>query len=325
MNVTDIIQEFGAYYINQGQNQSRLVKILNEKSVTEEAFTSVITDDTLWRGSESTIGRLLQPFQKDWTPLGTAGFKPIAIEQFPFKMDFEDNPDGLEATWLGFLADNSLNRAEWPFIRWVIEVHLLPQIKEDYELNEIFAGVRATPTPGTAGAAGTGMNGIKFLRNKFIDEGRITPLSISALETDPKLYVKQIEDFCDQINTRYWLQDMELNMSQTLARRYFRGYREWYGKDTDFTGVKMSVEGTNIKVVGRPSHEGSDIIWTSPKSNCIRLLKKSQNMDRVRVETQKRQVQIFTDFYSGIGFLIPEIVFTNEADINEPESAPSGN
>ncbi|AWW32433.1 hypothetical protein DN752_21060 [Echinicola strongylocentroti] len=315
MDVQDIITEFGAYYINQGQNLSRLVKILNEKSVTENAFTTVVTDDTLYRGGKSTIGRLLQPFQKGWTPIGNVGFTPIAIPQYPFKMDHEEYPDDLEATWLGFLADESLNRSEWPFIRWLVEVHLLPQIKEDYELNEIFSGVYVAPTPGTAGAAGTAMNGIKEIRNTHISDGRITPITIGALETDPQAFVEQIESFSDQINTRYWMQNMELNMSQTLAKRYRRGYRKLYGKDTDFDGVKSSVEDTNIMVVGKPSHEGSDIIWCTPKSNAIRLLKKSQNMNRVRIETAKREVSIFTDFYSGIGFLIPEIVFTNDSEL----------
>lgn len=316
MNVADIITEFGAYYINQGQNKKNLVKILNEKSITEQAFTTVVTDDTLWRGAQSTIDRLLQPFQKGWTPIGTVGFTPIEIEQYPFKMDYEDYPDDLEAAWLGFLADGNLDRREWPFVRWVIETHLLPKIKEEYELNEIFAGVRTAVTPGTPGAAGTAMNGIKFIRNKHIDDGRITPITTGALETVPEAFVEQIEAFCDAINTRYWMQNMELNMSQTLQRRYARGYRALYGKDTDFNGVKTTVDNTNISIVGKPSHNGSDIIWTTPKSNAIRLMKKSQNMDRVRIETQKRQVQIFTDFYSGIGFLIPEIVFTNDLELN---------
>lgn len=315
MDVADIISEFGAYYINQGQNMSRIVKILNQKSVTENAFTTVVTDDTKWTASESTITRLLQPFQKDWTPLGDVGFKPVSIEQYPFKMDFEDTPDDLEPTWLGFLADGDLDRTQWPFVRWLIEVHLLPQIQEDYELNEIFGGVYAAPTAGTPGAAGTGMNGIKQIRNAHITDGKIVPITIGALETTPEAFVEQIEEFSDLINIRYAMQNMELNMSTTLAKRYRRGYRKLYGKDTDFDGVKSSVEDTNLTVVGKPSHEGSDIIWCTPKSNAVRLLKKKQNMNRVRVETAKRAVQIFTDFYSGIGFVIPQIVFTNDSEL----------
>lgn len=315
MDVQSIVTEFGAYYINQGQNTSRLLKKLYEKSVTEQAFTTVVTDETKWRGAEGTIQRLLQPFQKQWTPIGQASFTPIDIDAFKMKMDFEDYPDELEATWLGFLADSSLDRKEWPFVRWLIEAHILPKMQEDYELNEIFKGVYAAPTPNTAGAVGTAMNGIKFLRNKFITDGRITPIVTGALETTPVDFVDQLEEFVDSINTRYWNSPMELNLSQTLERRYLRGYERKYGRNLDYTGTGTRIEGTNITLVGRPSHNGSDIMWCTPKSNAVRLVKKSQNMNTVRIENVDRKVKLYTDFWSGLGFLIPEIVFTNDLEL----------
>lgn len=318
MIVADIITEFGAYYLKEGQNTQRLVKQLNEASETEQAFTTVVTDETLWRGSESTISRLLQPFQKAWTPTGEVTFTPVEIRQYPFKMDFQDHPDDLEATWLGFLASENLDRKTWPFVRWLVETHLIPKIKEDYEMNEIFAGELAAVTPGTPGAAGIAMNGIKFIRNAHIDDTRITPITLGALATDPATFVDQIEDFADQINKKYWNQTMDLNMSRTNARRFYRGMRAKYGKDTDFDGVRMQVDGTNLFVRGLASHEGSDIIWTTPKTNAVRLMKKNQNMNRVQIENVDRQVKIYTDFYSGIGFIIPEIVFTNELEVNVP-------
>jgi hypothetical protein len=316
MDVAAIVSEFGAYYINQGQNASRLVKLLYEKSETEKAFTTVITDETKWRGSEAVVSRLLQPFQKQWTPTGAASFKPIDIDAFKLKLDFEDYPDELEATWLGFLADANLDRKEWPFVRWLVETHILPRMNQDYELNEIFLGVYGAPTPGTPGAAGTAMNGIKHIRNSFIDAGRITPILTGPLETDPMDFVDQIEEFVDDINTRYWNQPMELNVSQQLERRYLRGYERKYGRNLDYKGMGTKVEGTNITLVGRPSHNGSDIIWATPAGNAVRLVKKSQNMNQVRIENVDRKVKLYTDFWTGIGFLIPEIVFTNDVEIN---------
>lgn len=315
MDVANIVSEFGAYYINQGQNASRLIKKLYEKSMTEQAFTTVVTDETKWRGSEGTITRLLQPFQKAWTPIGTASFEPIEIDAFKLKLDFEDYPDDLEATWLGFLADSNLDRKEWPFVRWLVEEHILPRMNEDYELNEIFAGVYGAPTPGTAGAAGSAMNGIKAIRNAFITAGRITPITTGALATDPLDFVDQIEEFVDSINTRYWNAPMELNVAQQLERRYLRGYERKYGRNLDYKGTGTKVEGTNITLVGRPSHNGSDIIWATPKNNAVRLVKKSQNMNTVRIENVDRKVKLYTDFWTGIGFLIPEIVFTNNLEL----------
>ena len=78
MTIADIIAEFGAYYINQGQNASRLVQLLYRKSVTDSLFRSIVTDDTVYRASQTRLGRILQPFQKGWTPLGAMSATPIS-------------------------------------------------------------------------------------------------------------------------------------------------------------------------------------------------------------------------------------------------------
>jgi hypothetical protein len=39
------------------------------------------------------------------------------------------------------------------------------------------------------------------------------------------------------------------------------------------------------------------------------------NQRQVRVESAKRQVSIYTDFYKGLGFPVLEAVFTNEQDL----------
>jgi hypothetical protein len=44
------------------------------------------------------------------------------------------------------------------------------------------------------------------------------------------------------------------------------------------------------------------VIWCTPKANAVRLVKKSQNMNTVRIENVDRKVKLYTDFWSGIGF-----------------------
>ena len=316
MTIAEIVAAFGAYYLNNGQNLSRLVKILYHNSVTDSALTLLLTDETVYRASESRMSRVLQPFQKAWTPIGSSEFKPVAIEQFKQKIDVEEYPDDLEATWLGFLASDSLDRKEWPFIRWFIEVHVLPKAKEDYEIYEVFAGKYAAPAAGVAGAAGTAMNGIRHLINSLIVAGRITPITMGAIPSDDKLLVDYVEDFADQINTKYWMIPMQLNLNQMLERRFLRGYREKYGKDTDYkTNSTGAVSLTNLTIKGLPSHNGSNKIWCTPKENAIKLGKKTQNMEKVQIESVDRKVKLFSDWFSGVGFVIPEIVFTNDLDL----------
>lgn len=319
LDIADIKTEFGAYYIGSGQNLTRLVRQLRDKAVTDQLFTTRVTDDTKYQASETRTERLLQPFQKSWTPIGGTEFVPISIEQFKMKMDHEQTPDDIEASWLGFLADNNLDRKAWPLIRWLIEAELLPQLKKDYELNEIYKGVFAQPANGTAGAAGTAMNGIEMIINGHITSGRISPISMGAMPTDNVDIVNYFEDFCDQINDLYWGEAMVIGTNPQIKRAFDRGYKAKYGKDTDYTtNTKGAVDMTNFVVQGLPSMRGKNKIWTSPKDNCIRLVKKSANIDKVMVESVDRTVKIFTDWWTGIGFLIPEIVFTNDLELPTP-------
>lgn len=327
MTITDIVAEFGAYYINQGQNASRLVQLLYRKSVTDSLFRSIVTDDTVYRASQTRLGRILQSFQKGWTPLGAMTATPIAIPQFKMKADVEETPDDLEATWLGFLADGSLDRKVWPFVRWLMETHLLPQIQEDYELYEVFNGVHAAPVNGVPGAAGTAMDGIKKIINTQVTAGRIVPISLGAIPDDPAAFVDYVEAFTDRINVRYRGVPMNVAMNETLSLRYARGKRAKYGKDFMSVSAPVTPDGdqplltgnkieeTRHQVVGLPSMGNSLKIWCTPYDNTVRLAKKSQNVQQFQIESVTRLVRLFTDFWKGLGFLIPEAVFTNDQDL----------
>ncbi|QNE39489.1 hypothetical protein F1C16_07955 [Hymenobacter sp. NBH84] len=69
-----------------------------------------MTDDTIYQASQTRLGGILQPLHKNWTPLGALEALPIVIKNFRLKADLEETPDDLEATWLGFLAGDGLDR-----------------------------------------------------------------------------------------------------------------------------------------------------------------------------------------------------------------------
>lgn len=315
MNIADIKTEFGAYYLNNGQNLSRLFKLLNYQSVTDSILTPILTDETIWRAAKATMGRVLQPFQKAWTPLNSLEFKPLAIEQFKMKVDTEEYPDDLESSWLGFLTGEGIDRKEWPFIKWFVEVMLLPQAKEDYEMNEVYKGVFAAPANGVAGPAGTSMNGLRKCINDNVTAGRITPIVTGAPSADNKTFVQQIETFVDQINLRYQHIPMQLALQPSLERRFHRGYRELYGKDTDYKASNGSVDFSNVTIKGLPSMIGSNKIWATTPGNAIHLGKRTQNKKAMEIESVDRKVKLFTDWSSGVGFILPELVFTNDQDL----------
>jgi hypothetical protein len=108
-------------------------------------------------------------------------------------------------------------------------------------------------------------------------------------------------------------------MSDTLATRYRKGKRKKYGKDVNFVnGVAVSDLSTiedypHIKVEGVLSHEGSDLIWATPADNRIRPM--WGNGSAFKVESVKREVAIYTDWFEALEFEVPELVITNDSAI----------
>ncbi|WP_201979326.1 hypothetical protein [Hymenobacter rubidus] len=327
MDIQDIITEYGNYYRNGGQNLSRILKKPYIASQTEALFGLIPTDDTSYQMGSTELSRVLQPFQPGWTPLGELKAAPIVLTQTPFKVDLEENPDKLESSWLGFLADSNLDRAQWPFVRYLVEEHLYARLDEDYELNEIYFGKFVAPTAGTPGAAGTGMDGIRTVINRAIAASKITPIALGAIPTDPQAFCEYVEAFAASFTLRYRGRAMEVCMNTTLARRYAVGRHAKYRLDTNATEANPIIDGngdqlqsypiefTNHRVVGLNSMGDSQKIWASHKDNRKRLTKKAVNTRAVRIESAKRQVFIYTDFYKGLGFPVLEAVFTNDKDL----------
>ena len=315
LQIADVVAQFGAYYLNNGQNLNTLYQLLRRASVTESMFSPINTDDTIWRAAKQLFSRVVQPFQKQFTPLAGVTFVPVEIKQFKMKVDAQEYPDELEATWLGFLDGPEVDRKAWPFVRWYVEVYLIPQIKEDIELNEIYGGVYAAPVAGTPGAPGTSMDGLKVTINRHIASGRMEPIATGALATDPSAFVDQMEHWADGIHKAYWSIPMMLCLSETLERRFARGMERKYFKNTVGSVQPNQINNTNITLMGAPSHQNTEKFWCTPKGNAVMLRKRLQNQTAPMVESLDRLLKIFTDFSMGIGFIIPEIVFTNDLDL----------
>jgi hypothetical protein len=314
MDIQDVITEYGAYYQDRGQNVARLYQVLRRKLASEQIFRTILTDDTIWEAGKVTMGRLVQAYQSGFTPINPLAVDPIKLKVFHHKVDTSEIPHNLEESWLGFLADNNVSPKDWPFIRWWIEAQIVPQIEDDMERLEIGKGVRVEPTTNVAGAAGNGMDGFLTIIKAHITAGRTAPISMGAVPTDMELMVKYVEDLCDQINEDYWNQPMQLNMTEKNARLYRRGVKKVYGRDTTDSAVTDTVKETGITVVGRASMQGKSRIWATPKDNGVVLKKKTQNQKRFDVQTDKRQVNILTDWYYGVGFILPELIFCNDQE-----------
>ena len=312
IDVSDIVAEYGDYYINNGQNATDLMQKLHQPSVTAEEFRTIPTTDTVVRKGSSAMTRVLQPFQKAFTPIGDLSFLPHLIELFNMKIDVEFMPDEIVDTWVGFLEGLATNeRDKWPFVRWFIEVHIIAQSVEDYELYEAWDGVYAPPTPGTAGALGTATDGIKTIFTK--NAGRINTIAMGAMPTDPVDVVSYVEDFVKEIPQLYRDKMRNLYVNPDVMLAYKMGKEEKYNKnyanDKDLVSLKFF---PNIMVKGLPSMKQDNTIWCTLEENKIRPIRRAQFSNLKVGEYSPRKVSVFGDWWSVCSFVHPESIFRND-------------
>lgn len=320
ITATEVVSQFGAYYIDAGQNEGNIHKRLRESFGTRDAFTVIDTDQTQLNESNTTFTEVLQSFQTTFTPKGGVTFKPKTIQLYNVKVDQSFYPDALKNSWLQFLVSNNLDRTTWPFVRWFIEEYVMGQIQHDLEMQAIYSAVYSAPEAGTANAANQVMNGVKKIINDAIDAAKINTIATGAPNATNSTWAGQIETFVQGVPELYWNLPIPLNMSRGLALRYKQGRRTKYNSNYAQVSEAMAVQDfESIQVTGRGSMTGSNKIWMTPKGNAILGFNGGGNQNIVKVETEKRMVNVFTDFWIGLGFIDDGLVWTNDQDLN-PES-----
>lgn len=304
---TAIISEYGAYYLNSGQNMARLRQLLMFTRKSSQYFTQIKTDDTIYQMAMAQVTSLVQAFQKAFTAKGDFTFTPNKIQLFKMKVDIEIYPDDIEDSWLGFLSSNSLSRKEWPLIRYLLESFILSKIQEDMELTVIYKGVYVAPTAGTAGTTAGAMNGLKIgLKAATVNHDT----TVGAL--DAATIYDQFEKAYELINEVYQGMEMNIHCAPKWERAFLKDKRSLgYYQLNSSNQIDNSLDFAPAKVIGLPSMIGTDDWFITPKANVLHLNKKGDNQGKVLVEESKRCVNIMTDWYEGLGFGINEIVWTN--------------
>jgi uncharacterized protein YciU (UPF0263 family) len=310
ITTTAIVQEYGAYYIDAGQNKKRILNMLSQGSEIVKYATPIKTDDTIFRLANATFHSLVQPFQKTFTQKGGVDIVPNEIRQYRFKLDDEFMPDEFYATWLGFLTAQQVDRKEWPFVKWLIEVYYKTQIDQDMELNEYYKGVYATPLAGIAGADGTGMNGVQHLLRAGVEQETMNSVDIGELNAST--IFDQIEAFTDEISEVYQGVKMNVFMSRHWLKKYLQDkrvqgfYQKFSEKDID-----SGIDFTPLNVIGLASMVGTEDIFCTPAQNFLHVAPATITKNSFKFEEAKRAVAVMADWSEGLGFGINQAVWTN--------------
>jgi len=313
MDVSEIVTAYGAYYEKSAQNKNRILGMLTQGLVTPGICTAIKTDDTVYKLAQLTIQKIVQSFQKGWTPKHATAFTPNELKLYHFKVDEDIWPDDIEASWLGFLSSDSVSRSDWPLIKYLIEhpdQGYLAKINSDMEMEEYGHGVYVDPTPGTAGDTGKSMNGLIHQLQSGVNAETMNSVDIQAL--DKLTIFDQVELFVDGIADVYQHVKMDVCMSPNWAKASFRDKRAVGFYDYKVSrDINAEIDFTPQQVKALPSLSGSDVIFATPKPNILHLTKKSKNKTNIKIEEYRRNVSFFCDWWEGVGFGMNGAVWTN--------------
>ena len=305
-----IIQEYGAYYLDAGQNKKRILQLLSQARELTDLATPIKTDDTIFRLANATFRTLVQPFQKAFTQKGGVTIVPNEIRVFRFKIDDEFIPDELYATWLGFMTQKSVDRKDWPFVKWLIEVYYARQIDQDMELNEYYKGVYAAPVAGVAGVDGTGMNGLQKQLQTGVNAGTINSVDIEAL--DASTIFDQVELFTDSIAEVYQGIKMNVFLSRAWYKKYMQDKRaQGFYQRTSEKMIDAGIDFTPLDVKPLACMVGTDDIFCTPVENLLHITPATITKNQFKLEEAKRSVAVMADWAEGLGFGIDQAVWTN--------------
>jgi hypothetical protein len=272
-----------------------------------------------------TMTQLTQAYQEAFTPKGAVTFTPNEIVLREIKADFEikNLRELYNSKFLGFLKNGSLDYASHPFVGWFISEYVLPQMEEDRELEIIHNGTYLAPTPGTAGLAKNAVNGFKKIIEDGITATTITPTATGAWETDPKLFVVQVNDWIQAAIGRLNRRRLEtVRLNETLFDRYTEGMEQLYNvnyprlNEERLSEVRLNGRSSGIMLAGLPSMGDNERIWSTVQGNSVKRTRFANVAQTVRVwETTPRIVQGFTEYELGYGFFVNELVFCNELNV----------
>ncbi len=304
----NIVAQFGDYYLPEGQNESRLLSAIRQKSVTTSHAKPIIHDGDVYRFSNVKLSEIVQGFQKEFTAKGAATFEPNEIRLRNLKIDLSLYPDDVKGSWLGFLASlEEQERANWPIVRYLLEKEVVPAIPHDLETQAYFKGVYSAPTPGTATTTSAVMDGLKTIITTGL-AGDMNTVALTDAVTPANAF-DRVEEFVDGLSD---LLDKGVKfkayMDPKIVRWYYRDKRNTHGSDVNYDPANPMIDFANVQIVGLPSMAGEKMMWATPEDNFL-YIRKVNGMSKPKVEESKREVFLMLDWWEGLGFGYDELVY----------------
>ena len=326
ITLDNLIQDFGAYYLNEGQNMKRLVSAIRQGAETLEKFaTPIITDDTVYRLANPTFQSLMKPFKKAFEPTGGMEFFPNEIILRQCKADLEVYPNDFQAMWLGFLTQDDTRTIEtWPIVRYIMEEYVTKQIEEDRENDVVYKGVyNATGTQPVDSFDGLH---VQLTKGATADYPINIVNGVGLLSSSVAGNVfAQIEKFDKAMPAMLRNKKMLIFVAQDFERQFMEDKRsEGFFFISSADQINSNIDFTKHVVVGLPSMNGTGHMFATLQENLLWIKKGTKGSVKVDIQKFDRCLHILTDWWEAVGFACNQLVWATAETVAVPETSPSG-
>lgn len=313
LTTTQIVTEYGQYYVKEGQNRSRLFRALQQMPVTlEQHARHIRTTETKYRMANYKTGSVLQPFTPNFNPISNLEFVPNQIDLQKIKVNVRITPDEIEDMWLGFMSGNTTrNKKDWPIVRFLMEEYIAKQIGEDRENNMVYKGIRndGGSTPGSC------LDGIKKQLLDGVGKAEYPINVITGIGAlDESSIFDQIEAFDEALPQIYRTQPVTIFVSPKWFRAFMKDRRSqtfYQLRNENDLDTAIDFTGGRHRLVALPSMEGTNDLWATVPNNLLWLTIRDMNTASADVQAIHYDVDIMIDWWEGLGFACNQEVWVS--------------
>lgn len=303
ISASQLKQELGDF--NRANNQV-IRSMVYQPSVTARYMRVVPSIKGVFPALQAITSHLVQGFQAVWTPMGLTEFRVNELKNYRQKVNFAIRPNDIHGSWLAALYTENKKPQDMPISQYIMNEQLGPKVVADRELLICKGKYDATKL----GQFGFSMNGIVELINQGLAVGTDNPvyqvplvaLTSSNITDQVTAFEQGIPEVLKSLLPRIF-------MSSANLERYRLDYFKKYGSYPSYTegkGFQTILGGREL--VGLPGLNGSDLIFTTPAENFLRLIDLTDEAIINDIQAADYDVKIFMEWAEGVAFHTNQMV-----------------
>lgn len=262
------------------------------------------------------FGELSQGYRKGRIFKGSTAFAAeiYKVEDCMFKYEFADLIK-LEKKYIGYLNTEGSSIIKWTFIEWLMISFI--EILHSEEQRRRIIGVRVPQQSVVANPAVFAADGILRAIERAEEEFKVLPFEEFGVYTSATM-VDTFEAFWDEISQVIpSMTGMKFYANLKHRNWYVKGFREKYGKDNDFTGVKEGLQDLSPEQIQWvPNMERNDYkFWITMHGNVNNLQHLPSDMMNFKFTQEFESVLVNSRWKGGAVVLTPGVKYKDKAEL----------